>query len=128
MKDLRGTKRWLAAIGVAGGLLLFSAGGVTAHAASTTRSTASASPTPSPMAQATPKARAKGRTLLSRADHATVEIEQDGKRVTYDIDRGNVTAATASSITLNRLDGQSVTLSISSSTKFRGRKRPAPPG
>jgi len=110
------TKRWIAAAVVAGGMLV-AAGGATVYAAS---DPPAASPTPATTPSAHPKPAAARRTLLSRADHATLEIRSHGKWVTVDLDRGNVTAASTSSITLSRPDGQSVTLQIASSTKFRG--------
>jgi hypothetical protein len=116
-------KHWIAAAAVAGGLLL-AAGGATVYAAS---DPPSALPTATPSAAPTAKPAAGHRGLLSRADHATVEIRQGGKWVTVDVDRGNVTAASTSSITLSRPDGQSVTLQISSSTKFRGKEATSAP-
>ena len=109
------SKRWIAAAAVAGGMLV-AAGGATVYAASDPP----AAPTPAATPSAHPKPAAAHRTLLSRVDHATLEIRSHGKWVTVDLDRGNVTAASSSSITLSRPDGQSVTLEISSSTKFRG--------
>jgi hypothetical protein len=80
------------------------------------------SPATTPSAAPTAKAGAARRGLLARTDHASLEVLQGGKWVTVDMDRGNVTSASTSSITLNRPDGQSVTLQISSSTKFRGKE------
>lgn len=115
VSDLIRPKHWIVAAAVAGGMLVSSCG-ATVFAAST------ASPTPAPTAAPTAKSGTPGRSLLSRADHATVEIKKGGKWVTVDVDRGNVTAASTSSITLSRPDGQSVTLQLSSSTKFRGKE------
>lgn len=125
-------KHWVAAGAVAGGLML-AAGGATVYAASSSISphpaaASSAVPT-SVTPSATPKAKpgAARRTLLSGADHATVEIRRDGKWVTVDLDRGNVTAASTSSLTLDRPDGQSVTFRLTSSTKFRGKEATSAP-
>jgi hypothetical protein len=60
------------------------------------------------------------RTLLARTDHATIELRRHGSWVTIDLDRGKVAAVSASSITLDRPDGQSVTLAITPTTRFRG--------
>jgi hypothetical protein len=119
VSDLIRPKHWIAAASVAGALVL-AAGGATAYAASNASSPHAAA-TPSATPKATPKPAAARRSLLSRADHATLEIRQGGTWVTVDLDRGNVTAASGSSITLSRPDGQSVTLQLSSSTKFRGK-------
>ena len=62
--------------------------------------------------------RSRARGLLRRTDHATAEVKVQGQWVTYDLDRGNVTAISPASITLLRPDGQSVTLTINSSTKY----------
>lgn len=61
---------------------------------------------------------AKG--LLARSDHATVEIKQHGHWVTITLDRGKVTAVSATSITLARPDGQSTTIPLTASTRYRG--------
>ena len=121
--DLIRPKHWIVAAAVASGLML-AAGGATVYAASNSNlphpdSTPTAAPTAKPTAK--PGAGHRG-GLLSRADHATVEVERGGKWVTLNLDRGNVTAASTSSITLSRPDGQSVTVQLSSSTKFGGKE------
>lgn len=98
---------------------MLAAGGATVYAASDPPGSLPAT-TPSAAPSAKPAAAHRG--LLSRTDHASLEVRKGGKWVTVDVDRGNVTAASTSSITLNRPDGQSVTLQISSSTKFRGKE------
>lgn len=62
----------------------------------------------------------KAKGLYARTDHATVEVKRKGQWVTYDLDRGTVTAVSATSITLARPDGQSVTEAINSETKYKG--------
>lgn len=111
-------KHWIAAAAVAGGLVM-AAGGATVYASS---NPPSSSPATTPSAAPTAKAGAAHPGLLSRTDHASLEVRQGGKWVTVDVDRGKVTAASTSSITLSRPDGQSVTLQISASTKFRGKE------
>jgi hypothetical protein len=62
----------------------------------------------------------KGRGLMG-AVHADVKfIKADASTDAYSFDRGEVTAASASSVTLKRADGPSVTKSISADTKTRG--------
>lgn len=107
-----------AAVAAAGGLLL-AAGGVTVYAASSPSMPRPAT-TPSAAPSATPGT--ARRSLLGRSDHATLEIRQGGGWVTVDLDRGNVTAASTSSITLSRPDGQSVTFQLSPATKFGGKE------
>jgi hypothetical protein len=60
------------------------------------------------------------RAQLRRTDHATVEVKTKGRWVTYDLDRGTVSAVSPTSITLARPDGQSVTFTIGPATRFRG--------
>ena len=60
------------------------------------------------------------RALLRRADHATLEVKVKGQWVTLVLDRGKVTAVSSTAITLQRPDGQSVTLQITSATHFNG--------
>lgn len=64
--------------------------------------------------------------ILRRADHGTIELKVKGENgaaptwQTFTFDKGSVTAVSASQITLARPDGQSVTLQIGATTKFRG--------
>jgi hypothetical protein len=60
------------------------------------------------------------RGLLRRADYAAIEVKVKGTWVTYDFDRGKVTAGSSTSVTLLRPDGVSVTETITPSTRFRG--------
>lgn len=83
-------------------------------ALSSTASTVAPSAGTGPAAR--PHSRARG--LLGRTDHATVEVKVKGQWVTYDLDRGKVTAISPTSITLLRPDGQSVTFTINSSTRY----------
>ncbi len=56
------------------------------------------------------------------AVHADVSfIKTDASTVSFSFDRGQVTAASATSVTIKRADGPSVTLSISADTKLRGK-------
>jgi hypothetical protein len=74
----------------------------------------------------TGKATRKGLSILRRADHGTVEIKVKGTNgaaatwQTFTFDRGKVSAVSATSITVARPDGQSATLAITPTTKFRG--------
>jgi hypothetical protein len=71
------------------------------------------------------KGLARGKKLqlgLFGAVHADVSfIKADGSTGAFSFDRGQVTAASATSVTLERADGPSVTKSISADTKVRGK-------
>lgn len=100
-----------------GALAVVAAGG-TAYAAT---GSSGGSGTPGPAAAAQPASgRAHARSLLRRADHATVELKVKGQWVTYTLDRGTVTAVSPTSITLARPDGQSVTDTLTPQTRYRG--------
>lgn len=96
------------AVGVIGVLGVVGAGGA-AYAA-----------TPSPTTAHKTHAHHRAHGLLAHADKGTVEVKVHGSWVTYSIDRGKVTAASATSVTLALPDGTSVTEAISAATKFRG--------
>jgi hypothetical protein len=65
---------------------------------------------------------AKLRKGLFGAVHADVQlIKADGETVAFSFDRGEVTAASDTSVTIKRADGPSVTKSISADTKLRGK-------
>ena len=54
--------------------------------------------------------------------HADVTFTKtDGATFAFSFDRGQVTAASATSVTIKRTDGASVTKSISADTKVRGK-------
>ena len=56
------------------------------------------------------------------AVHADVKlIKADGSSDAFSFDRGQVTAASDTSVTVKRADGPSVTKSISADTKLRGK-------
>ena len=76
------------------------------------------------------KGLAKGKSLaelmardgLFGAVHADVSfIKADGSTNSFSFDRGEVTAASNTSVTLKRADGPSVTISISAATKVSGK-------
>jgi hypothetical protein len=61
------------------------------------------------------------RHLLFGTDHATFELKRHGAWVTFSYDRGVVTAASPSAITLRRPDGVTVRLAIRlGETRLRG--------
>ena len=67
-------------------------------------------------------ARLKAKKGLMGAVHADVKlIKADGSSNAFSFDRGQVTAASETSVTVKRADGPSVTKSISADTKLRGK-------
>ncbi len=117
MNLLGNTKRRVAAAAIVGGVLV-TGGGAAAYAASTS----SPSPAATSSSSASAVAHSKHRSLLARADHATLQVRRNGQWVTITVDRGNVTAASATSLMLARPDGQSVTFALSPTTKYRGKQ------
>jgi len=66
--------------------------------------------------------RLKAKKGLFGAVHADVKlIKADGSSDAFSFDRGDVTAASDTSVTVKRADGPSVTKSISADTKLRGK-------
>ncbi|MGH3084561.1 MAG: hypothetical protein ACRDNP_11010 [Gaiellaceae bacterium] len=64
----------------------------------------------------------KAKKGLMGAVHADVMfIKADGSTVSFSFDRGGVTAASDTSVTIKRADGPSVTKTISADTKLRGK-------
>ena len=109
-----GRKAAVAAVGV-----LAAAGiGGTAYAATGTGTAPANPPGSAPAAPGGHPARGGHRSLLERADHATIEVKVKGQWVTYTLDRGRVTAVSPASITLSRPDGQTVTEAIDAATRY----------
>jgi hypothetical protein len=61
--------------------------------------------------------------LASRITHGAVILNANGSWATYTLDVGTVTAASSSSLTLLRVDGQSVTFTVSASTLWGAKDR-----
>lgn len=109
------------AAGAATGCILVG-GGVTGAIVAGGPSTAAAASPAAPAAhRRAPHNRARGmRRILARADHATIEMRQRRSWVTLTINKGRVTAVSASSLALLRPDGQSVNVALGTTTHFRG--------
>lgn len=75
-----------------------------------------ASATPAAKHGAHPGDRPGKRGLAQAITHGSIITQVNGAFVTYTIDVGQVTSASSSSITVKRVDGQQVTLAISSTT------------
>ena len=96
------------------------AGGAYAYAADTT---STAPPSAAPPSASAPAAAQPGhdhRGPLRRAVHGDLIVRTKAGFENVSVDRGKVTAASASSITIERPDGLSVTKAVTSATKFRG--------
>jgi hypothetical protein len=116
----------LAAVGVASAVVLGTGGAVAwaqTGGTSTTTPPASAAPPAAPA----PSTGAKGagaldlRGVARRSVHGDVIVkDKSGQYVTVTFDRGTVTAASATSITLTRPDGPTVTLTVNADTKVHG--------
>jgi hypothetical protein len=115
-------KQKLAALGVAGAVIL-GAGGAVAWA-----QTGGDGGSPSTTAPAAAPSKPAGvpvkalRPLARRAVHGDVVVKaKDGSFVTVTFDRGTVTAASDTSVTLQRPDtNQPVTLTVDANTKVHG--------
>jgi hypothetical protein len=127
--SLIGSTRARVITGLTAGAIVILGGGGAAWAAATggtpashTSAPTTATAAPGSTSTTHPRAmRARGLgATLARADHATVEIKRGGQWVTVTYDQGTVTAVSPSAITLRRPDGQSTTLTVSSTTKFAG--------
>jgi hypothetical protein len=68
----------------------------------------------------TTHAKAKRHGLLAHSDHATLQVKRHGHWVTYGLNRGKVKAATSSDITIVRPDGVTVSIPLTSRTKYKG--------
>jgi hypothetical protein len=124
-------RKKLAALGV-GAAVIVGTGGAVAWAQSSSpgspATTASPATSTSPAITASPASRdaavadgARLQAIARRSVHADLVVkDKDGTYVTITIDRGTVTAASATSITLDRPDGKQVTLAVTTDTKVRG--------
>ncbi|MDA8283350.1 MAG: DUF5666 domain-containing protein [Actinomycetota bacterium] len=116
MTLLRTTTRKLAA-GAIAGVTVLGGGGAALAATSATHPAV----TPAGPGVHTRHRHRAGRGLFRGADHITAEVQRNGSWVTLDWDRGTVTAFSSGSLTVLRPDKQSVTFTITSATRFRGR-------
>ena len=112
-------KQKIVAVAVAGAVVLGTGGAVAWAQTSGGGSSSSSTAAPSQPADVPAKAL---RPLARRAVHGDVVVKaKDGSYVTVTFDRGTVTAASATSVTLTRPDtNQPVTLTVDSNTKVHG--------
>jgi hypothetical protein len=113
---------------VVGGAVVLGAGGAVAWAQTGggSPSTTAPSPTAGPSTAGDVPAKAL-RPLARRAVHGDVVVKaKDGTFVTVTFDRGTVTAASDTSVTVQRPDtSQPVTLAVNADTKVHGADSPA---
>jgi hypothetical protein len=126
MNALKTTRRKVAAVAVSAVVV---AGGTAAGALFATGGSAAAAPGHSLTAAVTT---ARPRTHhhhpwlrgalgeLRTTDHATFEVKRHGSWVTLTFDRGKLTSASASQIVVARPDGQSATIALTPTTRYRG--------
>jgi hypothetical protein len=102
------------------------AGGGTAVALADT-----STPTPSPPSSSAPspaaKPHAKHRALASRAEHGEVVLHGKGGDRTVDVQRGVVTAASPTSVTVRSADGFTATYAFAPNSKVRKQKAASQP-
>jgi hypothetical protein len=109
------TRKKLAALGVASAVVL-GTGGAVAWA----QTGGSGDTTTTPAASADHGGR-RIRPLARHGVHGDIIVkDKTGAYVTVTFDRGSVTAASATAVTLDRPDGQSVTLAVTADTKVHG--------
>ena len=94
------------------------AGGAYAYAADNPSTPSTTTPSASAAAANHPGRHLRG--PLRRAVHGDLVVRTKDGFENVTVDRGKVTAASASSITIQRPDGVSVTKAVTADTKFRG--------
>jgi len=92
-----------------------------ASAVSTPTTPVAPAATPAVTPGAGTRARVRAGALLGRIDHGVVEVKDaSGAWITVDYDRGKLASVSGNALTLARPDGQSVTLTVTPTTTFRG--------
>ena len=117
-------------LGLAGTAVAVAAVGGVAYADDSSSTGLSA---PNPATSTAPAAPAKAkhprlRAAAERALHGQFTVERKGQPVLVDVQRGTVTSADPSSVTVQSKDGFSATYAITSTTKIRDNKAAAPAG
>ena len=118
------TKKKMAAVGAGAAILV---GGGTAAAFAATGGSSTPAPAASPASPAPSSSSAAAHHharglagLLDRADLATIEVNKSGSWVTETYQRGRITAVSPTSLTIERADGHSSTVALSSTTHYGG--------
>jgi hypothetical protein len=114
--ELFSTTRRKIVSGVVTGAVLLGAGGTAFAASAATTGGGSGSST----ATAPGATTKKHHDLALRSDHTTFEVKRKGAWVTIAQDRGKVTVVTPGSLSFQRPDGQTETVTLTASTKYDG--------
>ena len=114
----------VALVGIGGGVAFATSGSSTPDntlTAATMASTTTSGATPA----TTTKPHRKGRRLLARAEHAVVTVRTKTGTEVIDLQRGQVTAISPTSITVKSADGFTSTYVVTSTTKVRKTGQPS---
>jgi hypothetical protein len=111
---------------VAAVVVALAGGGTAVALADTTTPTPSAPSSSAPAPAAKPPAR-KARALAQRAEHGEVVLHGKGGDRTVDIQRGVVTAASPTSVTVRSTDGFTATYAFTPTSKVRKQKAASQP-
>jgi len=86
---------------------------------------APSTPTPAPAATSTPAAPAhhKARTVLGRLEHGQFTVRAKNGDQVIDVQRGQVVAVSATSVTVRSVDGFTATYTVGSTAKVRVQKQ-----
>ncbi len=121
MRPVRPTR--IAAWAAAGTLAAATVGGI-AYAASADTPSTTATGTGSASATAAHRAPARN-WLLRRLEHGELTIRVNGGNRAIDVQRGDVTGVTATSITVKSVDGFTAYYTVNANTKIRKDGKPA---
>jgi hypothetical protein len=116
----------LALAGIGGGVAFATGDSGSAIPATAVATAASVSPSAAPTSgtAATGKAKAKRlRTLLARTEHGEVTVRTKKGDQVIDVQRGQVTAASTTSVTVKSKDGFTTTYAVTSGSKVRKQKK-----
>jgi hypothetical protein len=114
----------VALVGIGGGVAFATSGSPAPNStltAATMASTTTSGATPTTAA----KPHRKGRRLLARAEHAVVTVRTKTGTEVIDLQRGQVTAISPTSVTVKSTDGFSATYAVTSTTKARKTGQPS---
>lgn len=114
----------LALAGIGGGVA-FAAGGDSSSAIPAAMLTASTVSTAPSSTAPSGKEHRRARSLLARAEHGEVTLHSKKGDVTVDVQRGQVTAVTGTTVTVRSQDGFTATYTLGSTSKVRSKGKPS---
>ncbi|HEV3360474.1 MAG TPA: hypothetical protein VG247_26970 [Pseudonocardiaceae bacterium] len=109
----------VALIGIGGGVAFATSSGSPSTPNTLTAATTSTTPTSGANTPANGKAKHKRTGLLARAEHGSVTVRTKTGTEVIDLQRGQVTAVSPTSISVRSQDGFSATYVVTSTTKVR---------